>query len=208
MQREGLWEGETSDLDEDAEQLSLTSDPASTAAPAGAVAGVPQQLSLFPSPTQMPPSTPPPTGEYYPIPAERSGWLARVLGRTAAAAALLFAGESDHARRFVNERQSHRSFGEDEFHLGTLETRNTGVGKAVGVRHTVRWQGDQQMEVFHGLDAESFAALRDNGVGQYVSGIRGGEPIIVGSGTEILVKTGDGTMTGFRLRPRGRRQRR
>lgn len=63
------------------------------------------------------------------------------------------------------------------------------------------------MEVFHGLDADVYDALEDQRIGGYMSRIRTGGPNIVGADNEAFVRTGDGTVTGFRLRGRQRRGR-
>lgn len=205
-----LWEGATEQLDESVEQLDLAmTPPALEVAGEAATSGAPRQLSLFgdeaattASPTALAPAAAS-VVEHYAIPAERSGWFTRVLGHTAAAAAALFAGNGTLARRLMTERQRGRTIDIDiDIDVGDLDRRDTGLGACLGTSHHVQWSGNQTMEIFHGLDVDSFAAIEEASVGGFVARMRSGPAEIVGDGDEVVIRSGDGAVTGFRLRQR------
>jgi hypothetical protein len=202
-----LWDGESELVDERVEQLNLAMAPPSpdegrdpVAAPSN------QQLALF-GEDPAPVVAPAPTGtglapaatpaRIHAIPAAKAGWFTRVLSHTAAAAAVLFGGNSTLARDLLTERQRGRTHG---FELDRLSRRDTGVGVCVGATHRLHWFGDHYMEIFHGLDIDALTAVEHAAIGEYVRRARPGTARIAGDGDEIVVKSGDGSVTGFRLR--------
>ena len=136
------------------------------------------------------------------------GWFARVLNRTATAAALLFAGDQSRARDLIGERQRQRSFGSHEPEPMPLENRNTGIGTVRGTAYRLRWAGGRRMEVFNGVDLQVLNAYNERGASAYLTSAKAGQPTINGSGDEILIRASDGTVTAFRLLPTPRRRRR
>jgi hypothetical protein len=202
-----LWDGDSERVDERLEQLNLAMmppPPDDGAAPAAVPSS--QQLALFgddPAPVVAP--APAATGQappitqarIFPIPAEKTGWFTRVLSHTAAAAAALFAGNSALARTLMTERQRGRTHGVEP---DSLDRRDTGVGVCVGATHRLHWFGDHYMEIFHGLDVDALAAVEQTAISDYVRRIRPGSAQIAGDGDEIVVKSRDGSVTGFRLR--------
>ncbi|GIF44249.1 hypothetical protein BC793_13625 [Actinoplanes xinjiangensis] len=206
-----LWQGDPAELSDETDQLNLSRTPS----PENPVdnEALPEQLDLFPGLGPALQVFPEPAGtaslaEVYPIPAEQKGWFARVLSRTAAAASLLFAGDQTRAQRLISERQRQRTFGNREPDLPELHHRNTGIGIARGTSTTVRWTGGRRLEVFNGIDVALLTSLNEHGAGEYVSRTRAGKPEIDGTGDEVFLRAGDGTVTGFRLLPSSRRRRR
>jgi hypothetical protein len=203
-----LWEGETSDVDEPLEQLTLALVPPPVEDGAAPVT-MPshQQLALVgedAGPVVSPPSrsgnrAPLTKARIHPIPADKAGWFTRVLGHTAAAATALFAGSGRVASGLMTERQ--RGYGR-EFDVADLDQRDTGMGVCRGATHRLRWSGDQVMEIFQGLDVEALDALEHASVSEYMRRARPGAARIDGDGDEIVIRSADGAVTGFRLRSR------
>lgn len=216
-----LWSGSTIDLDTIPEQLDLVPlESADETMPLRATrAPDEQQLSLFPEleseGSVQAPSVPVSASEEasaveaYPIPTERRGWFARVLGRTAAAGALLFAGNASNARHLVSERQLRRSSPDETPRAEGAETREIALGSYIGTSHMIHWSGDQWMEIFHGLDRRLYHSLERDSISAYVTGL-GQQPAgIYAEGNEAFIATSDGTVTGFRVveSPTGRPRR-
>ena len=173
-----LWQGNPADLDEEPEQLDLTQQQ--QADPADELESRTEQLSLFP--TEGAAGSGPPRGatrsaaQTYPIPAAMKGWFARVLNRTATAAALLFAGDQSRARDLIGERQRQRSFGSHEPEPMPLENRNTGIGTVRGTAYRLRWAGGRRMEVFNGVDLQVLNAYNERGASAYLTSAKAGQP--------------------------------
>jgi hypothetical protein len=198
-----LWQGAPDDLDEEPEELNLSQTPEGDQTAEREPAA--EQLALFPG-TNPAAAGPSPAAirsaaQIYPIPAERSGWFTRVLNRTAAAAALLFAGDPSQARGLISERQRQRSFGTHEPDPMPLENRDTGIGRVRGTAYRLRWAGGRRMEVFNGVDIQVLNTLNGRSASGYLTRARAGRPTIDGSGDEVFIRAGDGTVTGFRLLP-------
>jgi hypothetical protein len=136
--------------------------------------------------------------EIYPIPQDRKGWFARVLSRTAAAGALLFAGDGDVVRGVVSARQLGTPPDESLTPEVDLESRDTALGRFVGSSHVIHWHGNEWMEIFHGIDSDSYDALRSGGIGKYLNGFRRRGSGFHSDGDVAFIAASDGTLTGFR----------
>jgi hypothetical protein len=205
-----LWSGDTGDFDLQIDQLDLRPIEEHPTPPSSSTSRREEQLSLFPTDDSEASSTQNPGAgglqghlhlDSYSVPIEQKGWFARVLSRTAAAGALLFAGESSQARRIVTKRQMGQSFDENMTPAHPIQRRDTGLGSYVGNSNVVHWSGDQWMEIFHGLNADLYASLERDSVSSYVTGLSQQTSRVLADGNEALIFTNDGTVTGFRTVP-------
>lgn len=151
------------------------------------------------------------------IPPERRRWFFGVLARTAAATALLFAGDGEHADRYATPRQRQSPPPDpaptddlSAYQAGPVSTATSTFTLAGGLDFTgTRYQaplpGGRVLEIHRGIERELHGLLTAGQVGRYLRTAAGVHSRWlrrqVGSGPDGVVSVGrDGTALLLRIR--------
>lgn len=113
------------------------------------------------------------------IPNERRGWLFRLLSRSAASSALLFAGNASGAAEYATPRQRAHEHPSGQLPLGNLAPEYGSTARATihlgngmrfeGTRHRLPLPNQQTLEVFRGMERRPYELLAEGQVRPYFS---------------------------------------